>query len=149
MHNFSPSLPPSLQPLEEALADYRLNSAHDYPREAATTRLVERGYSVGVGFLLGGHIRRTDHRYCRCCRMNCLCALGYVYHPMPLPSHACTPAAPYMPPPNPSVQWGSQAMLYSPAMVAGLRAHVGAIVSGVSHSCYVRTCFSVIAIAVT
>ena len=43
----------ALQPLEEALADYRLNSAHDYPREAATTRLVERGYSVGVGFLLG------------------------------------------------------------------------------------------------
>ena len=40
--------PPSLQPLEEALADYRLNSAHDYPGEATTTRLVERGYSVGM-----------------------------------------------------------------------------------------------------
>ena len=40
--------PPSLQPLEEALADYRLNSAHDNPGEATTTRLVERGYSVGM-----------------------------------------------------------------------------------------------------
>ena len=38
----------ALQPLEEALADYWLNSAHDYPMEAATTSLVERGYSVGM-----------------------------------------------------------------------------------------------------